>query len=268
VKNERRKAQRFKFRKMQENLFARKFYLGAFCALFLILYAATGAHAQRRFSQTYPARRNIHIHLTNRTGTIEVVASERNNVRVTAFMETPSARCSPTVTDDGIEINILRDNMGREEMGDVNFRIEVPVESSVDLETKRGNITVRGVHGALVRARVSTEGDIELTGIRAVTVMASNTTGNILFDGDILRNGKYELNSMQGDINVRIPVNSGFRLIAVAREGRNIDLGVFGGMGDFNFTGDSSKRVVGKIGDGAASLMMTNHRGAIFFRPR
>lgn len=254
---------------MEESCYKRRAKLcAAACALTFLLGFAVSASAQRRFSQTYPARRNVHLRLINRTGTIEVVAVPRDAVRVIAFMESNAARCAPVVTEDGIEIDMVRDNFDREDVGDINFRIEVPASSSVDLETKRGNITVRGVQGSLVRARVSTEGDIELTGIRAGTVIASNTSGNIFFDGDLMREGKYELTSMAGDINVRIPANSGFRLIAVAREGRNINLGVFGSMGAFDFIGDKNKRVVGRVGDGAASLMMTNHRGSILFHRR
>lgn len=254
--------------KMEESFYQHKFKLSAALAVALILSTTAESFAQRRFSQTYPARKNVQIHLINRTGTIEVIATNRDSIRVTATMESSSARCVPSVTGDGLEINIIRDNAGREEIGDVNFRIEVPLNSSVDLETVRGNITVRGVQGMLVRAHVSTEGDIELTGIHAPTVRASNTMGNIFFDGDLMPNGKYELSSIQGDINLRIPVNSGFRLVAVAREGRNIDLGVFRGMGSFDTEGDRNKRVVGKVGDGMASLLMTNHRGVILFRPR
>jgi hypothetical protein len=119
----------------------------------------------------------------------------------------------------------------------------------------------------MVRAHVTSEGDIELTGIRAQTVMVENTVGNILFDAELLRGGTYVLNSTQGDITLRITAESGFRLMAVAPRTRNIDLNGFAQKGEFEFFNEKRK-VVGKVGDGGALLNTTNGRGSIVFMPR
>jgi len=230
-------------------------------------FSAASTFAQRRITKEYPARPNVRLHLKNHSGTITVVAWNNDKIRMTADMESPAARFTPELSDDGLVIDVVRENRGRDDVGDVNFTIQVPVNSTVDLETRRGNITVRGVQGAMVRAHVSSEGDIELTGIRAATVMAENTMGNILFDAELLRNGVYELRSMQGVINLRIVANAGFRLSATAPRTRNIDLGGFRDKGQFEFFGDNRK-VVGKVGDGGAALNTTNHRGSIVFMPR
>lgn len=246
--------------------------LGRRLALFAALAAlalaslAGSARAQRRFSREYPAPRpNIRVHLHNRSGTITVQAWDKNKVKISAEMESSSARMTPEVSGDGVTINVLREN--RDDVGDINFTIQVPADTTVDIETMRGNITVRNVRGAMVRASVSTEGDIELTGIRAMTVMAENTVGNILFDADLMRGGTYELKSTQGDIQIRITAEAGFRLLAVAPRTRNIDLGGFARRGEFEFINDKRK-VVGKVGEGAATLNTTNGRGSIVFMPR
>ncbi|HEX8290103.1 MAG TPA: hypothetical protein VF570_00020, partial [Pyrinomonadaceae bacterium] len=204
-------------------------------------------------------------HLHNRSGTVEVIAWNKNRIRVSATMESPSAKLTPETGGDGVSIDVRREN--REDVGDINFKIQVPVDTIVDITTLRGNITVRNVHGQMVRASVSTEGDIELTGIRACTVVAENTVGNILFDAELLRGGTYVLNSTQGDIQLRITAESGFRLMAVAPRTRNIDLNGFAQMGEFEFFNEKRK-VVGKVGDGGASLSTTNGRGSIVFMPR
>ncbi len=239
------------------------FGLALLCAISLASPADT--FAQRHITKEYATNPNIRLLLVNRSGTVTVESWEKNKVKVSADMESSAARMTPQVTGDGVTINVEREN--RADVGDINFKIQVPVNSTVDIQTKRGNITVRNVRGAIVRAIVSTEGDIELTGIRASTVMAENIMGNILFDAELLRNGTYELKSMQGDIQIRITADSGFRLIATAPRTRNIDLGGFAGRGQFEFFSDKRK-VVGKVGDGSASLSTTNGRGSITFMQR
>src|SRR5688572_239279 len=230
-----------------------------------LLFAAPHAHAQKRFSKDYPAAPNIRLVLFNRSGRIEVVGWEKKTVRVTATMESRSAKMEPEVSGQGVRIDVRRDN--REDVGDINFTIRVPFNSTVDISTMSGGIIIRNVRGQMVRAHVTSEGDIELTGIRAQTVMAENTVGNILFDAELLRGGTYELNSTQGDITLRISAESGFRLTAIAPRTRNIDLNGFVNKGEFEFINEKRK-VVGKVGDGGAQLNTTNGRGSIVFMPR
>ena len=180
-------------------------------------------------------------------------------------MESRSAKMEPEASGDSVRIDVRRDN--REDVGDINFLIRVPANSTVDISTMSGGIIIRNVRGEMVRAHVTSEGDIELTGIRARTVMVENTVGNILFDAELLNGGSYVLNSTQGDITLRITAESGFRLTAVAPRTRNIDLNGFANLGEFEFVNEKRK-VVGKVGDGGASLSTTNGRGSIVFMPR
>ena len=237
--------------------------LAAFAAL--SLFATPETSAQRKVTKEFPAQSNIRVHLHNRSGTIEVLAWKKNVIKVTATMESKAARVTPEADGEGVRIDVLREN--REDVGDINFKIMVPENSTVDINTMRGNITIRDIRGQMVRAHVSSEGDIELTGIRALTVMAENTVGNILFDAELLRGGTYVLNSTQGDIQLRITAESGFRLMATAPRTRNIDLNGFAQQGQFEYFNDKRK-VVGKVGDGGAALSTTNGRGSIVFYPR
>jgi len=233
--------------------------------LSLLTWLAPGAAAQRRFTREYPTRANVRLHLHNRSGQIEVLAWDKSRIKITATMESGSAKMAPEVSEGGVVIDVRRDN--RDDVGDINFKILVPADSTVDISTMSGNIIIRNVRGQMVRANVSTAGDIELTGIRAYTVVAENTIGNILFDAELLSGGTYELKSTQGDIQLRISAASGFRLMAVAPRTRNIDLNGFADKGQFEFFNDKRK-VVGKVGDGGAALSTTNGRGSIVFMPR
>lgn len=237
-------------------------------ALLVCLAAPLGeARAQRKsFDKEYPAQQpRVTVQLYNRLGTVEVETWAKNKIKVTAKMESSKASVVPEVSGHGILINVPRDN--REDVGDINFKIMVPADSTVDISTMVGNIVIRNVGGETVRARVSTEGDIELTGIRAQTVVAENTRGNILFDAELLRGGVYDLSSMRGDIQLRITASSGFRLMATSLRTRSINLGGFAGKGDFSFT-NNNRQVVGKVGDGSAVLSTTNGLGSIVFMQR
>lgn len=245
------------------NAFARV-SLSLAIAFAFISFAAEGISAQKRITERYPARNNVLLHLNNRSGTITVEAWPKNEIRIVVEMESPTARFVPEVSAEGLFIDVVRDNRGRPDVGDVNFKINVPINSMVDLETRRGNITVRGVEGSMMRAHVTSEGDIELTGIRSNTVTAENTVGNIVFDAELMRGGTYELQSLQGDISIRVTANSGFRLMGL---GPNINLGAFGAKGEFQFYG-ARRKVIGRVGEGGATLNVNNQFGSITFMPR
>ena len=237
-----------------------------FLLLGVVFFCASAPHeisAQKKFSKSYPASRNVRLQLTNRTGTVVVEGWDRDEVAISAYMEAPTAIIAPQNVSGTIVINVVKDNQGKNEVGNVNFVIKVPYSSSVDIETRMGNLSVANVRGALVRAHISSEGDITLTNIYAEAVSAENVIGDIFFDGDIQREGAYRFTSTNGNINLRIPFNSSFRLVATAPSTRNIALGSFSNS-EMSFV-SQGRRVIGKMGDGSASITVTNQRGSISF---
>src|SRR5437870_1746584 len=156
----------------------------ALVASLLVLMLTAIAFAQHRVSRNCPAGKNVRLELKNLSGSITVETWQRDEIKITALMEAPAVHFNPRQTDTGLVIDIVGDNRGRGEVGDVNFKIQVPARSSVDLETRRGQIAVSNVQGDLVRAHVWTSGDIQLLGVNPARVFASNTTGDIYFDGE------------------------------------------------------------------------------------
>ena len=229
----------------------------------VFFFAPDEASAQRRFSRTYTTSRDVRLTLYNRSGTVTVEGWNRSEVQIQAYIESPSATLNPQILSGVILINMVKDNYGRDDVGSVNFTIRVPVDASVDIETKVGNLEVSSVRGTLVRAKISSDGDITLTNINARFVTAENGIGNIFFDGDIQSNGIYRFTSMRGDINLRVPFNSSFKLIATAPSTRSINLGSFANS-NLRFIGDG-RRVTGQVGDGSSSMTVTNQRGTIAF---
>ncbi|MGZ8847695.1 MAG: hypothetical protein ACXW3C_14645 [Pyrinomonadaceae bacterium] len=234
----------------------------ALFAFLLVMLLTTGAPAQQRVSRKFPAGKNVRLELKNLSGTITVETWQRDEIKITALMDAPAVHFNPRMTEAGLVIDIVGDNRGRADVGDVNFRVQVPARSSVDLETRRGQINVSNVQGDLVRAHVWTSGDIQLYGVNAARVFASNTTGDIFFDGEFASGGTYEFKSGQGTITLQLPVNCGFRLVASA-PAKKISLGKFWND-NMKMLGDG-RRIIGDVGDGRASVTVTNYQGDIKF---
>lgn len=225
---------------------------------------AVEVSAQKKFSRTFAAGQNIRLQLLNRTGTVTVEGWNKAEINISASLEKPAANINPQTLSGTIVINLVRDNQGRE-VGNVNFTIRVPYSTMVDIETKVGNLSVTNVQSGLVRAHITSDGDITLMNIISSAVSAENGLGDIFFDGEILENGNYRFTSLRGTINLRIPFNSSFSLVATAPSTRNISLGPFANP---NFRFGDGRRIVGRFGSGSAALSVTNQRGNIAFLRR
>lgn len=233
-------------------------------ALLALVSPSFTVQAQHKLSKRFQASKNVRIELRNISGTIVVESWNKDEIRLTATIESKNAQVVPRQIDQNIVIDVMSDNRGKGDVGDINFKLQVPVDSSVDLETRRGNIYVANIRSGLVRAHVSSEGDIELTNISASHVIAQNVIGNIFFDGEFSRGGTYEFKSNKGDITIRIPGDSAFRLVA-ASPARRIALNDFWNN---NFKTQDGRRYVGDVGDGRSSVSVTNFSGQITFLRR
>lgn len=230
----------------------------------LALTSLSSVQAQQQLSKRYPVGKNVRIELRNISGTIIVESWNKDEVRLSATIESKGTHVTPRQFNDSLVVDVISDNRGKGDIGDINFKLQVPVNSSVDLETKRGNISVTNIRSGLVRARVSLEGDIELSNVTASHVIAQNVTGNIFFDGEFSRGGTYEFKSNRGDITIRIPGNSDFRLEA-ASQARRIALNDFWNN---KFKTQDGRKIVGDVGDGRSSVSIINFSGQITFLRR
>jgi hypothetical protein len=230
-------------------------------AILTLLSLPAGLAAQQKISKRYPGGKNVRVELRNISGAIVVEAWDKNEIRLTAIVESKNVNVAPKQINDCLMIDVMGDNRGRGDVGDINFKLQVPVNSSIDVETRRGDIRISNIRSNQVRAHVSSEGDIELMNISAGQVVAQNVIGNIFFDGEFSGGGTYEFKSNKGDITIRIPGNSAFRLVA-ASPTRQIKLNDFWNNG---FKTQDGRKYVGDVGDGRASVSVTNFSGQITF---
>jgi len=233
-------------------------------SIILTVGSSVFAQSQQRLSRNYPAGKNVRLELRNISGTITVETWAKDEIRITAEMDTRKATFNPRQTESGLVIDIVGDNRGKD-VGDMNFKIQLPARSSVDLETRSGQISVNNIQGELVRAHIWTSGDIVLSGINAARVFATNTIGDIFFDGEFASGGTYEFKSGKGNITLRLPANCGFRLVATAPT-KEIKMGPFWHPG-MKLMGEG-RRIIGDVGDGRASVTVTDYQGNINFLRR
>jgi DUF4097 and DUF4098 domain-containing protein YvlB len=236
----------------------------ALAAVVALIALSSSGRAQQQMSKRYPAGKNVRIELKNISGTIVVESWNKDEIRLSATIEAKGTHVTPKQINDSLVVDVMSENRGKGDVGDINFKLQVPVNSSVDLETRRGNISVANIRGGLVRAHVSSEGDIELTNITASHVVAQNVIGNIFFDGVFSPYGTYEFKSNKGDITIRIPGDSAFRLEA-ASPARRIALNDFWNS---NFKSQDGRKIVGDVGDGRSSVSIINFSGQITFLRR
>lgn len=230
--------------------------------LVIAMVCVGSGYAQQRLSKRYPVSKNVRIELKNVSGTIKVESWNRDEIKLTADFESSKDSVTPRQSKDELVIDVMSDNRGRADVGDINFWLYVPINSSVDLQTKRGNITVNNIRGELVSAHVTLEGDIELTGINAAKVNAQNTIGDVFFDGEFSSGGMYRFQSGKGAINIRIPADSAFNLEASANN-KQIMIGPFWNS-NFKSMGDGRK-YVGDVVDGRSKVIVTTFQGSITF---
>lgn len=239
--------------------------------LFLVLVIATLAispelaAAQKQLSKRFPAGKSVRLVIRNISGKVTVESWDRDEVKVSATIESPSANVVPKQVSDGVLVDVMGDNRGRGDVGNVNFRIQVPANFSVDIATINGDITINNIRSKAVRAHITADGDIELIGIVSPTVFAQNMTGNIFFDGEVSRGGSYQFQAGKGDISIRIPANSTFDLTASAPDKR-LALGQFWNSG-FRTVGEGKKfsKTVVEVNDGRAKVLIRNFDGGITF---
>ena len=239
--------------------------LSAALSILIVLAGFASVFAQQKVSRRFPAGKNVRFELKNVTGTITVETWDRDEIQVTALMDSRKATFNPRQTESGLVIDIVGDNRGRGDIGDMNFKIQLPSRSSVDLETRSGQIKVQNVQGELVRAHIWTSGDIQLLGVNASRVFASNTSGDIFFDGEFASGGTYEFKSGRGTISLQLPASCGFHLVATSQVKR-ISMGPFWDEKRMQLLGEG-RRITGDVGDGRASVTITTYQGDIkFFR--
>ncbi len=190
------------------------------------------------------------LEVSSHAGSIRVVGGEGNSIRIKAAEKDDKVQIDASETKPShIKVDVRKS-------GKVKLEIAVPTATSLDLFCYKCEIEVRNVSGTIIAK--STEGDIEVLGGRSARVEAHTTTGDVLFDGEIMASGSYTLKSLSGAVSVKLPRSPDIRLSATSFRG-----GI--GLGDFkwNFAKQTDKFVEATHGKGLAALNLLTKEGTI-----
>src|SRR6476620_11312014 len=84
--------------------------LFATAALFTVVCLPTFVQAQQRMSKRYPAGKNVRIELKNISGTIVVESWNKDEIRLSATMESSNAHVVPRQIDESLVVDVMSDN--------------------------------------------------------------------------------------------------------------------------------------------------------------
>jgi len=227
-------------------------------ALGLLFYAATVVTANAQpFSKTFTVSPDSSVlEVINQIGSIKVTASGSNTgkIVINAKKVEGDARVNAAQTPRGsvkVEVNGL---------GTVDFEINVPTSTRLNLFTYKGTISVAN-SAAPIRARISTDGNIQFSGLRSSKVEAHTASGNVVFNGEALPNGEYTLKSFSGRVDVTFPANADFKLSASSFSGV-MDLGGC----PMKFDRQTNQLVEAYCGSGLAKVYLWTQEGSIQLR--
>ncbi|MBK8314323.1 MAG: DUF4097 family beta strand repeat protein [Acidobacteria bacterium] len=194
------------------------------------------------------------IEVINQTGSIKVSASTAGAGRVVINSRQPDSTGRVNVTQ-GSDGRIKVEVTGR---SPIDFEITAPAAANLDLLIYKGPISISNATGT-IKARVTTDGNIMLAGLRSNRINAHSSNGSISFSGDLISGGEYSLRTFSGRIDATFPSAADFKLTASSFSGV-IDLGGF----PMKFTRQTNQLVEASCGSGRAKVSLWTQEGSIY----
>jgi hypothetical protein len=145
------------------------------------------------------------------------------------------------------------------------------VSGTIKVSDVDGDVSVKGVSGDIELSKIrgsvtadTTSGEIYMKNIAdAENVKAKILSGDIRYEGDIMKSGVYEFQSHSGDVTLLIPADSAFDLEAKTFSGTidsDFDLTISGKI--------SKKSIRGKANGGGADIEVQTFSGDVRLRKK
>jgi hypothetical protein len=253
-------------------------------------------------NKTVRLGRNGRLELESLSGDVEIIGGTGDDVRVTATKSIHSnnestARRALNATEvqiaerPGLVTISAGPTQGRVSSVEVDYVISVPSGTSVSVDSFSGDISVRNITGDLqvnsksgdvvvkdAKPRIAeieiVSGDVSLEQVDSERVQVKSVSGDITLIGRLARNGRYDLGTHSGDIQV-VPVgNPGFEIEARTFSGdvsSDFPLKLRPGLTNLRDTGRGPNRnndIRGTVNDGGAVLSLHSFSGDILINKR
>ena len=234
-------------------------------------------------------------------GTVEIQARKRAGRRG----DPADVTIHRIETSSGIEVCVIYPNMdqddddcdrrssrrGRHDDRDQNdtrvyFTVRLPAGAHLDAGTVAGDVIARGLRGGEVElASVSGDidasdvtapvlevktvsGDITLLGIASGDVAGETVSGDVEYSGEVRSQGRYDFQSLSGDVILMVPEGLSARVNASTFSGDFFSDFAMSMSGSMSTSRKSRRRISGTIGEGSASLDLQSFSGDVEIRRR
>jgi len=182
---------------------------------------------------------------------------------------TELARANVITTSGSITLTKMKEETSATVIGgDISVRDST---GSFKLHSTGGGIDARGLtpvaaNDFLTASTVS--GEVTLTDVQHQRVSVNSVSGEVIYSGELLRNGSYSFQNLSGEVRLLLPASASFRLLASVGGSVNIS-------SDFdlkytenqNVTGignrSGPRRVAATVGSGEASIRVSLLTGSL-----
>ena len=89
----------------------------AIAAILALTCVSFTVKAQQKLSKRYPAGKNVRVELKNISGTISVESWDKDEIRLSATIESKGAHVIPKQVDESLVVDVMSDNRGRSDVG-------------------------------------------------------------------------------------------------------------------------------------------------------
>jgi DUF4097 and DUF4098 domain-containing protein YvlB len=217
--------------------------------------------------QTLPARSSLRVD-GRENGGIEVIGSDRNDIRVISKIQTQAGSASDAKAmadqiriEAGDEIRADGPSTRWRSSWSVSYEIHVPRKMSLDLRATNGGISIENVDGRLQFE--TTNGGITLVGVAGnVRGETSNGGVDVQLTGDRWSGEGLDVRSTNGGVDVTIPANYSARLETGTTNG-GMDIGF-----PITVQGRLNRHLTTQLGDGGPLVRVTTTNGGVTLRRR
>lgn len=243
-----------------------------------MLFAASASafEVTEKFNRTHPLAADGSVSLSNMNGDVEIVAWDRNEVRIEAVKfakdEDRLEKISIEVDAQADRITIRTKYAKKEDRnwwggsknnnpGGVRYKLRVPTAlAHLKVDTMNSDVTTAGVRGDMKIATMN--GGINATGLTG-DANFDTMNGRIFASFDAVKSGqKISLDTMNGSCTVEIPRNADAQVRASTMNGRV--------RSDIPITIERSTRrsLRGTLGNGGATISLDSMNGTLNLRGR
>lgn len=262
------------------------------------------ASSNDRFEKRFPTGATPRVIVTNENGTILVRGTVRNEVHVVATKRSSEVEIDSESMGNRVRLDThVFDKTIKPQDRVVDYILDVPEKASLEIHNVSGRIKVEGVGGSVnvdaLNAAIelngikgsmilrsvsgsmniarsagrieanSISGDLQFTQLESLSLDASTTSGNIVYDGDFYDNGHYALSNYSGAIDVLALPGASFELDARSVKGSVLSEIPLKSKPHYNFDPASMQQsLLGVYNDGAASVHLSSFSGKIRIRKK